>query len=145
MYPLCYGYTVIVDSNTMYSHYDINVWKAKCAIGSQWLIKCFLVHSAAICMACTTPPEDAFITCTLCHKTKPRHCYSRVSKQTGIDDTMRFHLMLDISDNVVYLVLMMLDAKDVSKSIKKDLHYKSRTLTTLLMKTLVMMACLEAS
>lgn len=58
---------------------------------------------------------------------------------------MRFHLMLDISDNVVYLVLMMLDAKDVFKSIKKDLHYKSRTLTSHLKKTLVMMACLEAS
>ncbi|CDS10304.1 hypothetical protein LRAMOSA02980 [Lichtheimia ramosa] len=44
-------------------------------------------HSAAICMACTTPPEDAFITCTLCHKTKPRHCYSRRQRRVfGLND-----------------------------------------------------------
>ena len=38
-----------------------------------------LVTSAAICMECTAPPVDAFITCSVCEKSKPRHCYSRVN------------------------------------------------------------------
>lgn len=113
------------------------------------MTRTLLVNSTAICMECTAPPIDAFITCTICHKTKPRHCYSRVRNNRDLDFSLGFGLMLMIvwplfSGRSVFLALMMHDAKGVSKSTKKGRPYKSRTLKIrLTMMISVMMACHE--